>query len=313
MWRPTLWWCMPSCMRSGIQVATLARIAYYLYHSLIGLGVIPSVSQLGSIPLINTSGTVTTCISNPISSFTVKSTPLFMGSASVVNTCSFQDLPPKLVGRILNLEFIDMSELIPESWKSMEEEASCCHQVKVSRRGPVTDILLWVECYATLVAVLASRYPVKVPQMMAYQKTIVKAYKTYSGQGWVTYDTCYRRRAANTKSLDWDVMDFTLYNETFAGRAKVIPRCYHCSSEFHSSAECVQAPVQDKPQCTSIKRPVQNVTPVCYDFNNDSRNKCKFKWCKFAHICTVCRGRHPKSSCPRLPPPSKFSRTSPRC
>ena len=52
----------------------------------------------------------------------------------------------------------------------MEEDASCCH-VKV-------------ESYATLVAVLASRYPVKVPQMMAYQKTIVKAYKTYSGQGW---------------------------------------------------------------------------------------------------------------------------------
>ena len=42
----------------------------------------------------------------------------------------------------------------------MEEDANCS----------VTDILLWVECYATLVAILVSRYPVKVPQMMAYQK-----------------------------------------------------------------------------------------------------------------------------------------------
>ena len=84
-----------------------------------------------------------------------------MDSASVVNICSFQNLPPKLVERMLNLEFIAMLKLIPESWKSMEEDASCCHQVKVSRRGPVTNILLWVECYATLVAVLASRYPVK--------------------------------------------------------------------------------------------------------------------------------------------------------
>ena len=74
------------------------------------------------------------------------------------------------------------------------------------------------------------------------QKTIVKAHKTYIGQGWVTYDTCYHRKAANTKCLDWDVIDFNLYNETFAGRTKVVPRCLHCSSEFHFSAECVQAP-----------------------------------------------------------------------
>ena len=37
-------------------------IACYFYHSVVCLGVIPSVSRLGSIPIINASGTVTTCI-----------------------------------------------------------------------------------------------------------------------------------------------------------------------------------------------------------------------------------------------------------
>ena len=101
-----------------------------------------------------------------------------------------------------------MSDLISVSWKFMEEEVSCCHQNRSSHKGPVTDILLWVEFYSMLFAVLASHYPIKVPQMMAYQKTILKAYKTYIVQGWVTYDTCYHRKAANTKYLDWDVIDF---------------------------------------------------------------------------------------------------------
>ena len=86
----------------------------------------------------------------------------------------------------------------------------------------------------------------------------------------------------------WTGMGLTLpctYNETFAGQTKVIPRCYHCSSEFHSSSECVQAPAQPNPQYTSnlgAKRPAQNA-PICYDLNDNIHNKCQLKWCKFAH------------------------------
>ena len=71
---------------------------------------------------------------------------------------------------------------MPKLWRFMEE-VSCCHQNRLSCRSPATDILLRVEYYSTLVAVLALQYPTKVPQIMAYQKTILKAYKTYIGQG----------------------------------------------------------------------------------------------------------------------------------
>ena len=230
-----------------------------LSHST-GLGVIPPASQLSSIPIFNTLGISTTSTS-PISSIAVNPTSSsYKAIPSAVNASTFQDLPLKLAKRILSLEFVDMAELIPESWKFIDEDVGCCHHNRASRKGPVTDILLWVECYSTLVAVLASQYPTKIPQLMVYQKTIVKAHKTYIGQGWVTYDTCYRRKAANTKCLDWDVIDFNLYNETFAGRAKVVPRYLHCSSEFHSSAECVQAPDYITPHSTSslvTKKPVQ--------------------------------------------------------
>ena len=43
------------------------------------------------------------------------------------------------------------------------------------------------------------------------------------------YDTCYRRKAANNKSLEWGKVDFNLYNETFTEE----PKQYHgvCSAQ----------------------------------------------------------------------------------
>ena len=70
---------------------------------------------------------------------------------------------------------------------------------------------------------------------MSYQKTIVKAHRTYAGQGWVIYDIAYCCQAAYTKFLDWEVIDS---NKTFAGQAKALPRCKFCLSELHSSNDC---------------------------------------------------------------------------
>ena len=59
------------------------------------------------------------------------------------NTLSIT-LPQKLSQRILQLEYIEMAELIPETW-GLEPEgvAPCCHQSRRQFcRGPVVDILL---------------------------------------------------------------------------------------------------------------------------------------------------------------------------
>ena len=91
-----------------------------------------------------------------------------------------------------------MAELVPDSWRFQgEEQNKHCHQNRHLRRGPVSDMLLWIECYASMVAVLSSGFPQKIPELMAYQKTIVRAYRSFSGDGWVTYDACYRGVASN--------------------------------------------------------------------------------------------------------------------
>ena len=62
---------------------------------------------------------------------------------------------PKLVQRILCTEFVDMHELLPDTWK-MEEQWDLYCWSTWPKRGLVTDIDLWMKCYASLMAVLTS-------------------------------------------------------------------------------------------------------------------------------------------------------------
>ena len=83
-------------------------------------------------------------------------------------------------------------ELLPESWQFDGVVSSCCQQQAQAHRAycksPVTDIALWCECYGTLVAVLATRYAQYTLELMAYQRTVVRAARNFEGTAWVTYD-----------------------------------------------------------------------------------------------------------------------------
>ena len=261
-------------------------------------------------------------------------------------------LPPRLTKKIIDLEYVDMAELVPDTWRYGEEDGSkCCHQSRrSSRRAPVTDILLWLECYTTMAAILVSQYPSKAAELLAYQRTILCAHRDFEGTAWVTYDTCYRRQAAAKKSLDWSQMDFSLYNQTFAGRAKAKSRCRYCLSEYHRAEECYYAPepylTNSAPHLqgevnTTRRLPLESspvgrppwgtrsqtqmgsqtkFIEICELFNNEKGNMCRFKKCKYMHMCINkgCHGPHPASECTarnpglRKRPHSPLSRWSSR-
>ena len=107
--------------------------------------------------------------------------------------------------------------MLPEMWNTQQiqedQGLQCCHQARTSQRGPVTNLLLWLEGYSILVAVLSSKYPQYTGELMAYQRQINWAVSNFEGSAWVTYDICYRRR------------DITLAQEAFAGRAWVVAQC----------------------------------------------------------------------------------------
>ena len=159
---------------------------------------------------------------------------------------------------------------------------SCCRSQR-PRRGLVTNLALWTECYAMLVAVLASRFPEKTPHFMAYLRTITRASRNFEGAAWVSYDMAYRRQAANQRSLDWATIDTTLYNEAFTGRARAIPRCHFCLADSHESRDCSFAP-EERPSTTRIasQPPFRGCTgvdtvKVCQLFNKLGGSQCRYK------------------------------------
>ena len=130
------------------------------------------------------------------------------------------DVPEKIWLKLVNLEYVEMADLLPESWSMhrLQEEqglAQCCHSSRSVRRGPVTNLLHWLEGYTILVVIISSVYTILVAIISsvysaatpAYQRRIIWAASTFEGSAWVTYDSCYRRRAACLRSLGWSVED----------------------------------------------------------------------------------------------------------
>ena len=205
-----------------------------------------------------------------------------------------------------------MTEMLPETWRlEMSAASGCCPHAKHPRRGMITDILVWVDCYASMAAILSSAYPEKAPHLLAHFRTVVRA-----AGAWATYDAVCRRQAANRGSLDWGAIDNTLYSEAFTGRARVVPRCSYCLDDTHASHECSFAPVPasgNQPTAwgatsdlrRAASRPIQpaRAAPrpavtqdICRLFN---ANMCRFQRCKYAHICSRCHLPHPAVDCDR--------------
>lgn len=139
-----------------------------------------------------------------------------------------------------------MHELLPETWWLDETQDSCCRSSR-PKRGLLTDIGEWTECYASLVTVHSTKFPEMGPQFMCYLCTIVRASRNFEGAAWASYDAAFRRHATNRGSLDWAAIDLTIYNKAFTGRAKLLPRCRYCLSKTHKTRDYQFAPREELP------------------------------------------------------------------
>lgn len=90
------------------------------------------------------------------------------------------------------------------------------------------DIARWTECCPLLVAVLVTKHPGKTAQFMGYLRNIVRASQNFEGAAWASYDAAFSCHAENCKSLDWAIINPTIYNEAFTGRARLLPRYWYC-------------------------------------------------------------------------------------
>ena len=198
-------------------------------------------------------------------------------------------LPPKLVKKILDLEFVEMAEItlddLPVPGPGQPPLPAC---------PPIQDITTWVEKFSLMAALLATRFPEKAPELLAYQASIVRAERNFEGWRWVTYDRCYRREALAAKNLDWSVLNLRLYNEAFTGHARAIPRCSFCLQEDHTAQSCPRNP--SRPWFGyyhdvegHIQRPAapKAQSVECCRRYNEGKCRQTTNTCRYTHKCSI--------------------------
>ena len=148
-------------------------------------------------------------------------------------------VPNKLVKRIQDDEFIDMSELTIDrlSMSSPDETSKPSH----SKRRPVTSIIEWTQCFTNYIAILGQAQPERISDLLGYQHLILEAHLEYAGDGWAVYDRRFRQIAATRLGTPWARRDGDLWNMAFASSQRR-PYCQHCFGSTHSSEQCSGAP-----------------------------------------------------------------------
>lgn len=293
------------------------------------LGALPSSSAISWVPVFTSDNpAISTAVSSVATTLVTPAVPPLVSPASSVVSGivpsspaavgfpagaylgeGLLPVPEKLAQKILRLEFIEMRELMPETWLREEEEASKNTIAWPKRRSaPVTDILQWLQCYAAMVGVLSKAYPSMVPEFMSYQATIIKCARDFDGLAWAQYDRAYRRQVAQTKDLRWSRLNPTLYSLCFAGKAKRHIVCAFCLSDNHTTEQCPENPSSVANSMSwfnnsTLPGPSQAYYQerLCNLFNAVGGPRCNFHQCKFAHKCSACRGTHARAFCRKFP------------
>ena len=234
---------------------------------------------------------------------------------------SLPPIPPRIAAKVCRWEFVEMYELLPEFWVQKEEEtnAKAASRAKAKRR--IQDINVWLQCFSLYVSVLAIQSPQYVPELMAYMVSILRASQEYEGSAWTTYDAAYRRQAAATGNKQWSKVNPSLYMVCFTGKARKATRCDLCLSAAHKTEDC-HLTSDDDPDLVKRVRAVESAVvafsgrpqgvriqpmEICRLFNE---RRCKFKNCKYRHVCHLCASNHPAIECPLTPKQSGLPSSS---
>ena len=120
------------------------------------------------------------------------------------------------MSRIQALEFVDMRELLPDNLALAERLAALPQGLAPPKPPGEREItgdkalLTWVSSFATYVAIVAEAHPSRVGDMLAYLRLIVREAGKFGGNGWLTYDSVFRRNHEGL-STPWNFIDTSLH------------------------------------------------------------------------------------------------------
>ena len=209
-----------------------------------------------------------------------------------------------------------MAELLRDNLEAQRrvagEQSSLQAGQSRSRRREIPDLLSWVSCFGTYMAVLTSKYPEMIKQLLAYQTLMVRETRRCGGNGWLAYDTYFRQQVVGDPTADWSRLNTPLYAVTFMAQgAKGGQNCTTCMETDHTQDDCAVSSLRSRsptPAKRALASPASDPYPpqrgkrrlgntTCFAWN---QGDCRYSHCKYRHVCVRCSGDHPMSRCPSL-------------
>ena len=196
-------------------------------------------------------------------------------------------VPARLVAQILAYKFVEMSDLIPENLEAPTTEVptfiiegrSIVPTTTTSSRkkNEIGDVLTWVECFNSYIAVISASRPERARDLLAYMALIIRIAKQFPGRCWFNYDRAYRLEAAASNSKNWRQIHADLYH-------------------YHTSVAVKAA----QPQASRNREPRgdQNSMIACKSWNSGACSSPR-DFCRFRHKCdrNGCGGAHRRIHC----------------
>ena len=128
-------------------------------------------------------------------------------------------MPAKLAKKTTRWEFVEMAKLHLEFCTALNPRDPSTTAVTkpgaIRCKRAVTNIAMWVQCFATYVSVMSKVHPAAVPELLAYLIFILRASHDFGGVAWVTYDAVFRRQAFLTGNQQWSKVNPSLCTDLF--------------------------------------------------------------------------------------------------
>ena len=199
---------------------------------------------------------------------------------------------------------------------------------KAAQTRHIANLDTWLEVWTLYATVLATAKPQLASELFKYQAFITRTSQRFRPYAWLQYDSQFRLKLAANQSMRWSVADPELtatWLSADATKAKL--PCFSCSNPDHLAPNCplkasVSVPGLRCPVCNHLGHTARDcsllshestsrvtnqppVTQATTDEDNICRvyNKRGFCFrsprCPYSHICSACRGGHPRRACPK--------------
>ena len=130
-------------------------------------------------------------------------------------------IPVKLLMQILAYKFTEMADLLPDNLRNPTSEIPSfliegCSIVPTTnmpsqKKSDVHDILTWVECFNSYIAVITLLRSERARDLLAYMALVIRIAKQFPGQCWYNYDRAFRLQAAASNLINWAQINSDLY------------------------------------------------------------------------------------------------------